>query len=209
MLQAQINELRSEFPAADITYVSLVDATDENIASLEALYGRAIDPLADQDILFFDDVHPNAQSHALLASSIIDTINGVVHATNERLPLTAADYRASGSIAVSREVDQMSSRWCDTTYTLNMLASVRWRDRGGVEDPTLRSWPSVTAPAPTTTRPGLDATLSFTTTTRAIISFSCPGSCDDRSYIFQPGDALGNTTYTVSHASALILDRAG
>ena len=49
MLQEQIVLLRAAHPAANITYVSLTEATEENLAALEALYGRPIDPLADQN----------------------------------------------------------------------------------------------------------------------------------------------------------------
>lgn len=215
MLQAQIDQLRSQYPAVDITYVSLVDATDQNIASLEALYGRTIDPLADQDLLFFDQIHPNAQSHALLASSIIDTMNGIAHSTNERLPLTTADYRLNGSIAVTREVDQIiASLAANTTYTFDMLGISSLGGTAAVlEDPSLR----IVGPSGTLLAAnddgglGLDASLSFTTTTAGDYTIQLSGvGAMTGSYTFQAsGDALGNNTYNVSHASALILERAG
>jgi Ca2+-binding RTX toxin-like protein len=215
MLQTQIEQLRSKYPTADITYVSLTDATDQNIASLEALYGRSIDPLADQDLLFFDQIHPNAQSHALLASSILDTMNGVAHASNERLPMAAVDYRANGSIGVAKEVDQIVvSLAANSTYTFEMLGISSLGGTAAVlEDPSLRLiGPSgALVGANDDGGLGLDSSLSFTTTVAGDYTVQLSGiGAMTGSYMFQAsGDALGNTTYNVGHSSTLILERGG
>lgn len=108
MIQQQLEQLRAAYPEADIHYVSLTDATSDNLAMLESLYGRPIDVTADRDLLFFDQIHPNAQSHALLAASIIDSLAGVTG--NTRLPVTAPDYWSRAASPLRARLTTLSSR---------------------------------------------------------------------------------------------------
>ena len=210
MLQQQIALLRAANPGAAITYVSLTDATAESLAALEALYGRPIDPLKDQEFLFVDEIHPNAQAHALLAGAIFDTMNNVTG--NNALPLTAADFAAAGAIAAKGEVDLfvvslISGQAC--TFEMLGLSSAN----GSLADPYLRSLGPSGAlfQANDDGGLGLDATLTFTapTTGDYVFELTGVGSMTGTYEFAAAAEALGNNVYTVTHANALILERAG
>ena len=210
MLQQQIGLLRAAHPGATITYVSLTDATEENLAALEVLYGRPIDPLADQQLLFVDQIHPNAQVHTLLAAAIFDTLNKVTG--NNVLPLTAPDYSAGGTIAVKGEVDKIVvSLIAGATYTFEMLGLSS--ANGALADPSLR----VLGPAGGLIGSnddgglGLDARISFTAAATGDFTFELSGvGILTGSYAFAAaGAAPGNNVYTVKHAGAVILEQAG
>ncbi len=210
LLQEQIGLLRAAHPGANITFVSLTDATDENLASLGALYGRPIDPLADQQLLFVDRIHPNAQVHSLLAAAIFDTMNKV--SGNNLLPLMAPDYSGGGSIGVKGEVDKVVvSLIAGTSYTFEMLGISS--ANGGLADPSLR----VFGPAGGLVGSnddgglGLDARISFTAAATGDFTFELSGvGSMTGSYEFAAaGNAPGNNVYTVKHAGALILEQAG
>jgi phospholipase/lecithinase/hemolysin len=210
MLQQQIALLRVAHPAATITYVSLTDATEENLAALEVLYGRPIDPLADQDMLFVDQIHPNAQVHALLAAAIFDTLNKTTG--NNMLPLTAPDYSAAGTIAVKGEVDKLVvSLIAGTTYSFEMLGISS--ANGSLVDPNFR----IIGPAGTLAGSnddgglGLDARITFTAASTGDYTFelSGVGSMTGTYEFAAAGNAPGNNVYVVKTAGALILERAG
>src|SRR4029079_3067491 len=107
---------------ANVTYVPLMDynqagvsvqgALNANMPKLAALNGLttaelAGNLLAHKDVVFFDDVHPNAQAHALLASFMNAKITGTPWV--ETLPFLGVDvdYRTVGSISVAGEVDKV------------------------------------------------------------------------------------------------------
>ena len=210
LIQEQLGQLQSAYPAADIAYVSLMDATDENLAYLEALYGRTIDPLADQELLFFDQIHPNAQSHALLAAAILDTLNGVTG--NNRLPLTAFDYQLAGSIGVTGEIDRVTiSLAAGATYTFEMLGLSS--NRGSLADPSVRILGPNGGIAASNDDGGLglDASLTFTVGVAGdyVFELSGVGSMTGAYSFFAAGDALGDDVYAVTHSNAVILEHAG
>jgi phospholipase/lecithinase/hemolysin len=210
MLQAQIAQLQAANGTVSITYVSMTAATAESLASLAALYGRSIDPLQDQHLLFVDQIHPNAQSHALLAAAIMDKMNNVTG--NNMLPLTAPDYSTNGTVAVKGEVDKfVVSLVAGTTYTFEMLGISS--ANGSLADPNLR----VVGPSGALFGSnddgglGLDARISFTATSTGDYVFDLAGvGSMTGTYAFAAaGNALGNNVYTVTHANALILEGAG
>ena len=210
MLQEQIGLLREAHPGANITYVSLTEATDENIAALEALYGRPIDPLADQHLLFVDQIHPNAQVHSLLAAAIFDTLNNATG--NNLLPLTAPDYGAAGTIAVKGEIDKVVvSLIAGTTYTFEMLGISS--ANGLLADPSLR----VLGPSGAVVGSnddgglGLDARITFTAAATGdyVFELSGVGSMTGTYELAAAGHAPGNNVYVVKNAGAQILERAG
>jgi Ca2+-binding RTX toxin-like protein len=210
LMQQQIALLSAAYPSADITYVSLTEATDESLAALEALYGRPIDPLADQDLLFFDQIHPNAQSHALLAAGIIDTLNGVTD--NIRLPLSAPDYSAAGLIGIKGEVDKVVvSLIAGATYTFEMLGISS--ANGSLADPNFR----ILSPGGAIMSSsddgglGLDATFSFTAATSGdyVVDLTGVGSMTGTYEFAAAGVAFGNNIYRVTHSNAIVLERAG
>jgi phospholipase/lecithinase/hemolysin len=210
MLQQQVALLRAAHPGATITYVSLTDATEENLAFLETLYSRPIDPLADQDMLFVDEIHPNAQVHALLAAAIFDTINKTTG--NNLLPLTAPDYSAGGTVAVKGEVDKVVvSLIAGTTYTFEMLGISS--ANGVLADPTLR----VLGPSGALVGSnddgglGLDARITFTAAATGEYALELAGvGITTGTYEFAAsGNAPGNNVYIVKNAGAVILEQAG
>jgi Ca2+-binding RTX toxin-like protein len=210
MLQEQIRLLREANPGATITYVSLTDATDENLAALDALYGRPIDPLVDQQLLFVDQIHPNAQVHALLAAAIFDEMNNLTN--NNALPLTAPDYSAGGTISVKGEVDKVVvSLIAGTTYTFEMLGISS--ANGRLADPSLR----VVGPAGALVGSnddgglGLDARITFTAASTGDYTFelSGVGSMTGTYEFAVAGNAPGNNVYVVKNAGAVILEQAG
>jgi hypothetical protein len=118
-------------------------ATDENLAYLEALFGRSIDVTADGELLFFDQIHPNAQAHALLAASFLDTLEDA--GANDALPLTAPDYSQGGRISTVGETDRVVSLVAGVTYTVDVcgvssapLGTTLSAMMGMLADPTLR-----------------------------------------------------------------------
>ena len=107
---------------ATVTYVPLMDYVDAsgnlvtgalnaNLGTIAALHGLTVDELSGnllqyQNLLFFDQVHPNAQANALLGAYIYAQLTGTPWI--ETLPLTGADvdYRLVSNIAAAGEVDK-------------------------------------------------------------------------------------------------------
>lgn len=118
-------------------------ALDLVLPTLEALYGLApgeltTNLLAHQDIVFFDEVHPTAQVHALVGSYIYSEINGTPWI--ETMPLTAAEiaFSAAGTIATSGEADTFTivlER--GETYTIEVLGMATLGLDGSLADPEL------------------------------------------------------------------------
>ncbi|HEU4956530.1 MAG TPA: SGNH/GDSL hydrolase family protein [Sphingomicrobium sp.] len=106
---------------------TVTGALNANLPSLAMLNG--LDPddvaanlLAYQDLVWFDEVHPNAQAHALLASYAISLINGTPWI--ETMPLLGSDvdYRTVATIGAAGEVDGIVvSMVAGTSYTFQML----------------------------------------------------------------------------------------
>ena len=180
LIQQQLEQLRLTYPEAVIHYVSLTEATAQNLELLETLYGRPIDVTADHDLLFFDQIHPNAQSHALLAGSILDSLAGVTG--NNQLPVTAPNYRLEGSIAAAGEVDQIVvTLAANTTYALELLGISS--GSGSLADPLIRIGG---VGSDDDGGLGLDASLRFTTADAGdyVVELAGVGSLTG-SYVFQ------------------------
>ena len=219
---------------ATVTYVPLMDYVDEsgnlvtgalsaNLGTIAALHGLTRDELAGnllkyQDLIFFDQIHPNAQANALLGAYMHAQISGT--AWVETLPLTGADvdYRMNGSIAVPGEVDRVVvSLVAGTTYTLDMLGVSSLGTAGSLADPSLR----LVGPNGALFRSdadsgaGLDATLTFTAATTGNYTIELTGTGSPTgTYVLQAamvGGAamLAGNTYTVSSASTVVLEGAG
>ncbi len=219
MIQEVLAELQAAHPAADIHYVSLADATQENLARLEALFGRPIDVTADGELLFFDDIHPDSRAHALLAGSILNSLSGTD--SKNRLPLAAPDYRVAGRIGVAGETDRVVvSLIAGVTYTFDLrgvssapIGTSAGAMMGMLADPFMR----ISSPGRTVIGSddddglGLDSTFSFTPTRSGdhVFQLSGVGSLTG-SYSFQAsGNALGNDVYNVKTSTAVVLERAG
>ena len=219
---------------ATVTYVPLMDYVDAsghlvtgalsaNLGTIAALHGLTEAELSGnllqyQDLLFFDQIHPNAQANALLGAYMHAQLTGT--AWIETLPLTSAevDYRLTASIAAPGEVDKLVvALVAGTTYTLDMLGVSSLGTFGSLADPSLRLLgPSgAVFGSNADSGAGFDATLTFTAaaTGNYTIEMSSTGS-PTGTYVLQAAviggaAALAGNTYTVSNASAVVLEGAG
>ena len=219
---------------ATVTYVPLMDYVDAsghlvtgalsaNLGTIAALHGLTIEELSGnllqyQDLLFFDQIHPNAQANALLGAYMHAQLTGTPWI--ETLPLTSAevDYRMTASIAAPGEVDKLVvALVAGTTYTLDMLGVSSLGTTGSLADPSLRLLgPSgAVFGSNADSGAGFDATLTFTaaSTGNYTIEMSSTGN-PIGTYVLQAAviggaAALAGNTYTVSNASVVVLEGAG
>ena len=217
---------------ATVTYVPLMNYVDAsghtvtgalaaNLPTIAALHGLTTQELTQnllqhQDLLFFDDVHPNAQAHALLGAYINSQLTGAPWI--ETLPLTGADvdYRLNGTIAIAGEVDKIVvSLVAGTTYTFEMLGVSSLGS--GLGDPNLRLLTSAgtTAGSNDDSGVGFDSNLTFTAaaTGSYTLQLSAVGSLTGV-YSFQAAVLSGaamqaGNTYVVNDALTVVLEGAG
>ena len=223
-----------EAMGATVTYVPLMDYVDAsgnlvtgalnaNLPTIAALHGLTTEELSNnllqyQDLLFFDQIHPNAQANALLGAYMHAQLTGTPWI--ETLPLTGADvdYSLTASIAVTGEVDRVVvALVAGTTYTIEMLGTSSLGTAGSLGDPALRLLgPSGTLfGANADDGAGFDATLTFTaaTTGSYTIELSGTGSLTG-AYTMQAAMVSGaameaGNTYTISNALTVVLEGAG
>lgn len=216
---------------ATVTYVPLMDYVDEdgnvvtgalsaNLPMIAALHGLTTDELQNnllqhKDLIFFDQIHPNAQANALLGAFMQAHIDGTPWV--ETMPLAGADvdYRLTATIASPGEVDKMIvSLVAGTTYTFEMLGTSSLGTPGTLGDPTLR----LMGPAGNLigqnddSGPGFDATLTFiaSTTGNYTIELDAVGSLTG-AYVVQlavtGGVALtSGNTYLVNGSSTVVVE---
>jgi phospholipase/lecithinase/hemolysin len=198
----------------EFKYVSFTGMADQVIGLLDDLYPASqVYPLNQSSVVFFDKAHPTAQLNAMAAAYLLDQLNGT--SSGDALPLGAPDYTLNAGIGSKGEVDTVVfSLAANTTYTFNMLGL---SSLGGnvtmLEDPLVK----VVGPSGSLIATnddggvGLDASLKFTTGAAGdyIVQLSGVGSMTGTYRLQADGTALGNTTYVVSHSSAIILERAG
>ena len=198
----------------EFKYVSFTGMASQVLDVLDDLFPASqVYPLNQSSLVFFDKAHPTAQLNALAAAYLVDQLNGTV--SGDVLPLKSADYTLNGGIGVKGEVDTIVlSLAANTTYTLNMLGlSSLAGNVSMLEDPLLK----VVGPSGTLIGSnddggaGLDASFTFTSGAAGdyIVQLTGVGSMTG-TYRFQAdGTAAGNTTYLVTHSSAIILERSG
>jgi phospholipase/lecithinase/hemolysin len=219
---------------ATVTYVPLMDYVDQggthvigalsaNLPTIAALHGLTTEELSNnllehQDLIFFDEIHPNGQANALLASYMYAQVNGTPWI--ETLPLTSAhlNYSLGGVIERTGEVDKVIvSLVAGTTYTLEMLGISSLGASGTIGDPLLK----IFAPNGTLitsdqdSGAGLDATLTFTaaTTGNYTLELSGTGSVTG-AYVVQGGIVSGaamlqGNTYSVGSSSIGVIEGVG
>lgn len=219
---------------ATVTYVPLMDYTDAsgnlvtgalnaNLATIAALHGLTADELSGnllqyQNLVFFDQIHPNAQANALLGAYMHAQLTGTPWV--ETLPLTSAevDYRMSASISVAGEVDKLVvSLVAGTTYTLDMLGVSSLGTAGSLADPSLR----LLGPngsvfgSNADDGAGFDSTLTFTAATTGNYTIELFGTgTPTGTYVLQAaviGGAatLAGNSYTINNAATVVLEGAG
>ncbi len=222
-----------EAMGATVTYVPMMDYQDGAatvtgglnavLPTLEALHGLdpgtlTTDLLAHSELVFFDDVHPTAQVHALFGSYAQALLTGTEWV--ETLPLTGADvdYSLTANIAVAGEVDKLViATVAGTDYRLDLLGISALGTAGSLADPALR----LTGPSggviggDADSGAGFDATLTFTAPTSGNYTAELSGTgALTGSYVLQAavigGAAMqAGNSYAVSSAAAIVLEGAG
>jgi phospholipase/lecithinase/hemolysin len=211
MIQAQLYKL--QIPGVEFHFISFADLATSVLGTMVDLYGASeIYPLNLSNEVFFDAVHPTAQMHALAAAQLIDVLNG---AAGDRMPLTAPDFSADGSIAIKGEVDTITiSLAANTSYIFDLLGlSTLGGNYAVLADPLLK----VLGPGGLVVATnddggvGLDAALTFTSAAAGDYTIQLSGvGIMTGSYRFQAlGQATGNDSYAVSHAGAIVLEHTG
>jgi len=219
---------------ANVTYVPLMDYAGANgtvvtgtlnaiLPTLAALYGLTAGELSSnlleyRNLVFFDDVHPTAQVHALVGAYSNALLTGTPWI--ETLPLKGADvdYKMTATIGAAGEVDSLSVYLVSgTTYTFEMLGVSSLGTAATLADPTVRLFGSSGAliGSDDDSGSGFDATLTCTIASSGLctLKLSAVGALTG-SYVFQAAVVGGaamqaGNTYTVSSASTLVLEGAG
>ena len=218
---------------ATVTYVPMMDYQDgvgtvtgglnAVLPTLEALHGLAPGTLTTNlldhaGLVFFDDIHPTAQVHALFGSYAQAMLAGTPWV--ETLPLTGADvdYSLKASIAVAGEVDKLViAMVAGTDYRLDLLGMSSLGLAGSLADPSLRLLgPSgALADSDADDGAGFDATITFRAPTGGnyTAELSATGGLTG-SYVLQAsvvGGAamLAGNSYTVTSAATLVIEGAG
>ncbi|MFL6747108.1 MAG: SGNH/GDSL hydrolase family protein [Sphingomicrobium sp.] len=212
MIRARLGELA--IPGVELHYVAFADLADSVVGTMADLYGTAeIFPLNLSDEVFFDQVHPTSQAHALAAAYLFDILSGTP--AGDRMPLTAPDFSVGGSIAVKGEIDTITvSLAANTSYTFELLGlSTLGGDISTLADPLLKLFGPTGSLIGSNDDGGVGLDSSFTFTSGAAgdytIKLSGVGVMTGL-YEFQAaGQAAGNNSYAVSHARAVILEHVG
>ena len=218
---------------ATVTYVPMMDyqaggatvtgGLNAILPTLEALEGLApgtltTNLLEHRGLVFFDDIHPTAQVHALFGAYAQALLTGTPWV--ETLPLTGGDvdYALTGSIAAAGEVDTIVvSLVAGTTYRFDMLGISSIGEAGTLADPALRlAGPSGTlAGSDADSGAGFDAALSFTAATSGnyTLQLSATGGLTG-AYGFQAAVVSGaamlaGNSYNVTSPATVVLEGAG
>jgi len=207
---------------ATVTYVPMMEGLQAIMPTLEALHGLApgtltTDLLSHRNLVFFDDVHPNAQVHALFGSYAQAILAGTQWI--ETLPLVAADvdYRLTGSIGASGEVDKLSfALVAGTDYRFDLLGMSSLGTAGSLGDPSLRLLNGTTAVGSNADDgAGFDAVLSFraAATVSHTLELSATGALTGgyqlQAAVIGGAAATSGQTYNVTSAATIVLEGAG
>jgi phospholipase/lecithinase/hemolysin len=221
---------------ANVTYVPIMgpaytDSTgrviqpgfDAILPEIAALHGLTADQLASNmlqyhNLVFFDQVHPTAQAHALIGSYMYSQLTGAPWV--ETMPLAApdVDYRMSATIGAAGEVDGISvSLIAGTTYTFEMLGMSSLGTAGSLGDTYLK----VLAPggslllADDDSGAGFDSVLTFSAPSSGVYTVQMSavgqltGAYSMDAAVVSGAAMLQGNSYTVSSASTIVIEGAG
>ena len=215
---------------ATVTYVPMMDyqsggttvtgGLNAILPTLEALHDLApgtltTDLLANRSKVFFDDIHPNAQVHALFGSYAQALLTGTQWV--ETLPMGAPGYVLSGNIGAAGEVDKLVfALAAGTDYRFDLLGISSLGAAGSLADPSLKLTSGATSIAANAdSGAGFDAVLAFRPAGSGsyTLELSATGNLTG-AYQLQAavtgGAAMGNyTSYAVTSANVLVLEAAG
>lgn len=230
----------------NVTYVPLMDYTAHNgtqvtgalsaiLPELAALNGLTVGDLTQhlldhQSVVFFDQIHPNAQAHALMASYANAQLTGQPWIERPLLQGADVDYRSTGSIGVAGEVDKLVVAMVSgTTYTFQMLGvssltaftlgqlglSSLGAPGALVGDTSIKLLSGSTVVASDDdSGMGLDSQLAFTATAAGsyTLALSALGSLTGNYAVTATvtGAAMNvGNSYTVNNSSTLVIEGAG
>jgi phospholipase/lecithinase/hemolysin len=243
LIRADVQTLRAQ--GLNVTYVPLMDYSSNGvqvsgafsailpeIAALNGLTAAELQNnlLTHRSMVFFDQVHPNAQTQALVAAYANAQLTGQSWVETTTLLGADVDYRATGSIGVVGEVDKVVIAMAPgTTYTFQMLGvssltsyslgqlGLTSAGSGAVLGDSalkiLNSSGTVLA-SDDDSGIGLDSTLSFNSTAAGnyTLAMSAVGSLTGN-YVMTAtvtGAAMqAGNSYTVNSSSTLVLEGTG
>lgn len=217
---------------ATVTYVPMMDypmggstvigGLNAILPTLETLHHLApgtltTDLLSHRNLVFFDDIHPTAQVHALFGSYAQALLAGTPWV--ETLPLAPADvdYRLQGSIGAVGEVDKLVfALVAGTDYRFDLLGMSSLGLAGSLGDPSLRLLSGTTlAGTNADDGAGFDAVLSFRSagTGNHTLELSATGALTGtyqlQAAVIGGTAALAGQTYNVTNAATIVLEGAG
>ena len=215
LLDGMLRDRLAQISSPAFRYVSFTAMGDSVLGEMAALYHSDLTPLNTNPLVFFDQVHPTAQLHALAAAYLIDSLNG--SSAGEVMPLGSPDFKQGGAIAAAGEVDTMSfALAAGTTYAFDMLGISSGKLAGlaswqVLADPKLRLvGPDGSAIADDDGGLGLDSHMELTTGAAGtyILELSAVGVLTG-SYTAQAENLTDQSdTYTISNASTLVIEGA-
>jgi len=205
---------------ATVTYVSMMDGLAAVLPTIEALNHLSPGTLTTnlleyRGLVFFDDIHPNGQVHALFGSYAQALLTG--SAWVETLPLAAADYTLGASIAAPGEIDTLVlALVAGTDYRFDLLGMSTLGTAGSLGDPSLRllSGNSVVG-TNADGGAGFDAVLSFnpaasgTYTLELSATGELTGTYQLQASVIGGAAVLAGQTYNVTSAATIVLEGAG
>ena len=196
---------------------------DAVLPEIAALHGLTTDQLESnllqyQNLVFFDQIHPTAQVHALIGSYMHSLLTGSPWV--ETMPLSAGDvdYRMTGTIGAAGEVDSASVYLvAGTTYTFEMLGMSSLGTAGSVGDTYLK----VLQPggsllvADDDSGAGFDSVVTFSAPTTGLYTVQMSavgqltGGYSMDAAVVSGTAMLEGDTYTVTNASTIVIEGAG
>lgn len=171
-----------------------------------------------QNLVFFDEVHPTAQVHALIGAYMHSLLTNTPWV--ETMPLMGADvdYRTTAAIGAAGEVDSVSVYLvAGTTYTFEMLGMSSLGTSGSLGDTYLKVLnPGGTLlTADDDSGAGFDSTLTFGAPSSGLYTLQLSavgmltGSYSLQAAVVSGAAMLEANIYNVTSASTLVIEGAG
>ena len=216
ILDQLIRDRLGQIDSSQFQYVSFTDMAATVLGEMAQIYPTGIYPLNTSSLVFFDDVHPTAQLHAIAAGYMLDQLPG--SDAGEVFPASAPSTKLSGSISAVGEVDKLVfALAANTTYSFDMLGISSGKLPGMASwqvlaDPKLRLVaPDASAVSDDDGGIGLDSHLQFTTAAAGTytLELSGVGAMTGAYSLRAANQAVQNDIYTINNAATLVIESAG
>ena len=196
---------------------------DAVLPEIAALHGLTADQLTNnllqyQNLVFFDQIHPTAQVHALIGSYMYSQLTDTPWVETMPLAPSDVDYSMSATIGAAGEVDSASFYLvAGTTYTFEMLGMSSLGTAGSVGDTYLK----VLQPggsllvADDDSGAGFDSVVTFSAPTSGLYTVQMSavgqltGGYSMDAAVVSGTAMLEGDTYTVTNASTIVIEGAG